>query len=101
MLVLWSYGITLALIGIACGYFLALIPIVVLVTIGIILLFLILKGPHPAESGIGALFMAAAVLLVMVSIIITAVVVGTIPLLPLAYSAGQTADKIGWSWLFR
>ncbi len=91
----------LALAGMALGYFLALIPIIILSVIGIIWIFLILKRPYSA----GALFPVAMVSLITISMVITAAVVGTIPVVPFIHSVGQaTGIKFAgfhWSWLFR
>ncbi len=94
------WGTVLALLGIALGYFLAVIPVVIIVTIGIVLLFLILQGPYPAEAGLGVLVMAAMDVLVIIPMLITSIVVGTVPLLPFVYSVAKIVGT-KWSWLFR
>lgn len=73
-------GTVLLVFGVVLGHFLTIIPIVVLVVVGIILLFLIFRADHTAEAGIASFFMVIAVLLVIITMFITALIEGKMSL---------------------
>jgi hypothetical protein len=72
-----SYFLVCALIGFICAYFLNVYIVLVLAVIAVILLFLIIRGPHQAEGGVAALFMTG-----FVSAFIVGMIIGCLPYVP-------------------
>ena len=66
-----------ALVGFILAYFLNAYIVLILAVVAIVALFFILKGPHQAEGGLAALFLASFVASFLVGLII-----GCLPFVP-------------------
>lgn len=73
----WSYFLVCFLIGFICAYFLNAYIVLTLAVVSVILLVLILKGPHQAEGGIAALFLSG-----FVAAFLLGLIAGCLPYVP-------------------
>ena len=101
MLIPISWGIIIGLIGAILGYFLSLIPIIVLTILTIVCAVWCLMQESQAEGGIVILILLLCIAVLAVPMLITAMIVGTIPVWQIVNNLLSGAPSFDWSWLFR